>query len=104
MADQPFGGARHATESEAAILGSTDPAAITLGRFDRRDGTFGGRMRYGEDRHVLVFGPNGSGKGTRLLMPNLLQMENRSLVVIDPKGELAAVTAPYRRTIGEVVI
>jgi type IV secretion system protein VirD4 len=33
-----------------------------------------------------------------------LQLENRSIVVIDPKGELAAVTAPHRRKLGRVVI
>ena len=54
---------------------------------------------------MLVFGPNGKGKGTRILMPNLLQMRgNRSVVVVDPKGELAAVTAPLRRSLGRVVI
>jgi type IV secretion system protein VirD4 len=37
-------------------------------------------------------------------MPNLLQMSDSSVVVVDPKGELAAVTAPFRRTLGRVVI
>lgn len=37
-------------------------------------------------------------------MPNLLQMSGSSIVVVDPKGELAAVTAPYRRSVGKVVI
>jgi hypothetical protein len=79
-------------------------SAISLGRYWRGPEDFGERQSYGGERHILLFGPNGSGKGTRFLMPNLLQMQNCSLVVIDPKGELAAVTAPYRRTIGEVVI
>jgi type IV secretion system protein VirD4 len=61
-------------------------------------------MRYGGERHVLVFGPNGSGKGMRLLVPNLLQCTDRSIFVIDPKGELAALTAPFRRTLGDVII
>jgi len=52
----------------------------------------------------LLFGPNGTGKGTRLLIPNLLSIKDRSIVVIDPKGELAAVTADYRRTVGDVVM
>ena len=35
---------------------------------------------------------------------DLLSIKDRSIVVIDPKGELAAVTAAYRRTVGDVVM
>jgi type IV secretion system protein VirD4 len=81
-------------------LGSDAPDAISLGR-----SVYTGRkIRYYGDQHILVLGPNGKGKGTRFLMLNLLQMSGSSIVVIDPKGELAAVTAPYRRTLGRVVI
>jgi type IV secretion system protein VirD4 len=86
------------------LLGSESPWAPTLGRYLRGPEDFGDRQRYAGERHILLFGPNGSGKGTRFLMPNLLQMRDCSMVVIDPKGELAAVTAPYRRTVGEVVV
>jgi hypothetical protein len=37
---------------------------------------FGERQPYSGERNLLVFGPNGSGKGTRFLMPNLLQMRD----------------------------
>jgi type IV secretion system protein VirD4 len=87
----------------SGTIGSNAPDAIILGRVLTADGV-GPRMRDPGERHVLVFGPNGAGKGTRLLIPNLLQLENRSIFVIDPKGELAAVTAKHRRTLGEVVI
>ena len=53
---------------------------------------------------MLLFGPNGTGKGTRFLIPNLLSIKDRSIIVIDPKGELAAVTVDYRRTVGDVVM
>jgi type IV secretion system protein VirD4 len=87
------------------ILGSDAPDALRLGRFyDSATQQVGAPMRYGDALHVLVFGPNGSGKGTRLLVPNLLQCEGKSIFVIDPKGELAAITAPYRRKLGDVVI
>src|SRR6202042_1235943 len=33
-----------------------------------------------------------------------LTLTDRSIVVIDPKGELAAVTAEFRRTVSDVVI
>ena len=86
------------------VLGSKAEDAITLGRLVHRDGTIGRKIRIGKPLHVLVFGPNGKGKGTRILMPNLLQMSGLSIVVVDPKGELAAVTAAYRRRLGKVVI
>ena len=87
------------------VLGSTAPEAIELGRLVHpRDG-ISNKIRYGGERHVLVLGANGSGKGTRILLPNLLDMRGaRSLVVVDPKGELAAVSAPFRRRVGRVVI
>ena len=85
-------------------LGSPAGDAISLGRYMEERTGQSTKMRYGGGLSVLVFGPNGSGKGTRLLMPNLLQMSGSSIVVVDPKGELAAVTAPYRRTLGRVVI
>jgi len=48
------------------------------------------------DRHLVTVGPNGSGKTRRLLVPNLFRLKNWSAVVIDIKGELAALTAVYR--------
>ncbi len=78
---------------------------ITLGRhYDDATPRIGERVIYQGERHLLLFGPNGTGKGTRFLIPNLLSIKDRSIVVIDPKGELAAVTADYRRTVGEVVM
>ena len=78
---------------------------ITLGRhYDDATDRAGGKVVYEGERHLLLFGPNGTGKGTRFLIPNLLSIKDRSIIVIDPKGELAAVTADYRRTVGEVVM
>ena len=38
------------------------------------------------------------------MIPALLEITGRSIVVIDPKGELAAVTAAWRRTVSDVVV
>lgn len=80
------------------------PWGISLGRYLLGPEQFGERQPYSGERNLLVFRPNGFRKSIRFLMPNLLQMNNCSMVVIDPKGELAAVTAPCRRIVGEVVI
>ena len=101
----PVPGAAPARPVAQPVIGSRAPEAVTLGRLVDRNFGVAEKIRYGGDQHVLVFGPNGKGKGTRILMPNLLQMTgNKSVVVVDPKGELAAVTAPFRRTLGKVVI
>jgi type IV secretion system protein VirD4 len=78
---------------------------IYLGQYlDTATGKAGTELTYDGERHLLLFGPNGSGKGTRLLVPNLLRLRNRSVIVIDPKGELTAITAAERRRHGKVVI
>src|SRR6202034_3656291 len=79
---------------------------ISLGRhYDDATGRSSNeRIVYQGERHLLLFGPNGTGKGTRFLIPNLLSIKDRSIVVIDPKGELAAVTAKFRSTISDVVL
>jgi type IV secretion system protein VirD4 len=84
----------------------SDPgSSIYLGRyFDVRTGKSGSELTYDGERHLLLFGPTGSGKGTRLLVNNLLRIRDRSIVVIDPKGELTAITADYRRKLGKVVV
>jgi type IV secretion system protein VirD4 len=82
------------------VIGSPAPEAVTLGRSLETSQ----KLRYGGDQHILVFGPNGKGKSTGIVIPHLLQSSGSSVVVVDPKGELAAVTAEYRRTLGRVVI
>jgi type IV secretion system protein VirD4 len=82
-----------------------DEEGVALGRhYDDATQRAGSKIVYAGERHLLLFGPNGTGKGTRFLIPNLLSIKDRSIIVIDPKGELAAVTAAYRRTLGDVVM
>jgi type IV secretion system protein VirD4 len=79
------------------------PSPIYLGCY-ARNGEAGRELSYEGDRRLLLFGPTGSGKSTRIFIPNLLRLRQRSLVVIDPKGELARETAAHRYAMGEVVI
>ena len=60
-------------------------------------------LAYDGENHLITIGPPGTGKSTSLLMPNLATLK-RSILVIDPKGELAAVTAQKRATFGRVVV
>jgi type IV secretion system protein VirD4 len=55
---------------------------------------------------TLVFGPPGSGKTVKLIVNQLLDDDSgaRSYVVIDPKGEVCAITSKFRRTVGDVKI
>src|SRR5271168_4767872 len=56
----------------------------------------GEQIRYVGDRHLMTIGPNGSGKSRRVLLPNLAQLKGWSVVVVDPKGDLCAMTRDYR--------
>ena len=60
-------------------------------------------LRYQGGLHMLCLGPPGSGKSMSLVVPNLSHLR-RSLIVIDPKGELAAVTARKRAQFGKVIV
>lgn len=66
------------------------PGGFFLGQF--RDGHMKG---VGDDRHVLVCSGTRGGKGVTVLIPNIILWPG-SLVVIDPKGENAIVTARSR--------
>jgi len=50
-----------------------------------------------DDRHLFTSASNRAGKGSGLIIPNLCLWEG-STVVIDPKGENAAITARNRAT------
>lgn len=77
--------------------------ATYLGRDLLEDGTGGGKQTYSGNLHQLLFGPSDIGKGMRVLVPNLVSIFGRSLVVLDPKGQLAAMTALYRHHMGDEV-
>ncbi len=104
--ESPFGNAGLTSEVDLLYyVRGRSGTSINLGRFVSEEGVTGGEINYREDRHILVFGPTGSGKTKRFLIPNLLLgLENESVIVIDPKGEVADVTAKHRRALGHNVV
>jgi type IV secretion system protein VirD4 len=60
--------------------------------------------RYKTDKHFLSIAPNRSGKGTGLIIPNLLDNPETSVFVIDPKGENALVSARWRKSQGHEIV
>lgn len=67
---------------EALIVG----ASFKLGRY----------IWYRGDGHTMIVAPPGSGKGQGFVLPNCILYPG-SMLVIDPKGENAAMTALHRR-------
>ncbi|POZ49671.1 type IV secretory system conjugative DNA transfer family protein [Methylovulum psychrotolerans] len=55
------------------------------------------------DKHLLSIAPTRTGKGRGLILPNLLNLSDHSVFVIDPKGENALVSASYRKNQGHEI-
>ena len=71
---------------------------VFLGRPWTRLGGFGWPVGVATEKHMVTIAGTGSGKSTAALIPNLC-LHRGSLLCIDPKGELAAVTAGRRRAL-----
>ncbi|MBJ6371798.1 type IV secretory system conjugative DNA transfer family protein [Sedimentitalea arenosa] len=84
-----FGEAAFATLDECADAGLLDPRGLFLGMLE------GQPLFYSGKAHLLTVAPARQGKGTSVVIPNLLHSQ-ASVFVTDPKGELAAVTAAHR--------
>lgn len=66
----------------------------------------GGELSFNDKGHILTVAGTRGGKGTNLIIPNLLGASDYSgsWVVIDPKGENAAITARHQKEIGQNVV
>ena len=106
--DKTFGDARMADftlESDAPlmkdVLSGTSGIFLgwAMGRFDR-DWAFHEQrgINYTGPRHALTVAPTRSGKGACAIIPNLLTLD-RSVIVVDPKGQNAAVTSGFRSAV-----
>jgi type IV secretion system protein VirD4 len=68
-------------------------AGFSLGAFDDKGHKV--PLQYTGDRHLMTIAPTRTGKGVSAIIPNLLTYTG-SVVVIDPKGENAMITADRR--------
>ena len=91
------GSARFANKSERAAYQTGD--GLLIGR----DGPTGKLLRYDGPAHLLTLAPTRAGKGVGTVIPNLLTI-NRSVLMIDPKGENARIAGEARRRFGPVHI
>ena len=66
----------------------------------RNPGT-GRLLRYDGPAHLITLAPTRAGKGVGTVIPNLLTVD-RSVLVIDPKGENARIAGEARRRFGTV--
>jgi len=91
------GSARFATRKERAAF--EGGAGLLIGR----DLDTGKVLRYDGPAHLLTLAPTRAGKGVGTVIPNLLLAE-RSVLVIDPKGENAKIAGEARKRFGAVHI
>ncbi|PYC46307.1 hypothetical protein DI396_16035 [Litorivita pollutaquae] len=89
------GSARFASRKELKKLQGKDGLLI-----GRNPGT-GQLLRYDGPAHLITLAPTRAGKGVGTVIPNLLAAE-RSVLVIDPKGENARIAGEARRRFGTV--
>ena len=91
-----FGSARWAHFREILFSGTLGGNGLIVGR------TRWGFLRFNRDGYALLFAPTRSGKGTGIVVPNLLTYQG-SVICTDPKGENHAITGRWRTKLGKVV-
>ncbi|KEP68137.1 hypothetical protein DL1_14885, partial [Thioclava dalianensis] len=89
------GSARFAGKNELRKLEAAD--GLLIGRNPKT----GRLLRYDGPAHLLTLAPTRAGKGVGTVIPNLLAAE-RSVLVIDPKGENAKIAGAARERFGTV--
>lgn len=93
------GDARLATRADLAKAGllNDSPESIVIGRLGRD------LIRLGGQQHVLLTAPTRSGKTVGVAIPVLLTYQG-SIVAMDIKGELYALTSGWRQAQGQQVV
>lgn len=98
--DYTFGTARWDKHAWIPLEREDEPFRLIFGHPLHHDETAdpnrGEYVSFAPFRHFLSVAPTRTGKGTSLIIPNLLNYAG-PCIVIDPKGENAWITAKYRR-------
>jgi len=81
-----YGSARWADEDDIARAGLFDGKGLPFGYFNNR------LLWFDSDAPRIVFGGSGCGKSTNLLIPILIHPNPMPMAVLDPRGELWAVS------------
>ncbi|SFJ30184.1 type IV secretory system conjugative DNA transfer family protein [Albimonas pacifica] len=95
LSGDSHGSARFANRKELKKLQGDD--GLLIGRNPHT----GRLLRYDGPAHLITLAPTRAGKGVGTVIPNLLAAE-RSVLVIDPKGENARIAGEARRRFGTV--
>ncbi|MCA9073269.1 MAG: type IV secretory system conjugative DNA transfer family protein, partial [Planctomycetaceae bacterium] len=110
-ADQNFDRAQHSQQQEKQNITTQQRKLDRISRRNQqvhailqtlRKAASQSELSYAGDGHLITFAPARSGKGTGVVIPNLLTYPG-STVVIDLKGTNYAVTARARRQLGQQV-
>ena len=94
--DRAHGSAHWADVRDLRHAGLLAGAGLWVGRWRNRP------LRLKTDRHLCTLAPTRSGKGVSAILPNLLTYPG-SIIIIDPKGEAAAIAARRRREMDQAV-
>ena len=95
----PFGRVQQNRSEHAQWAGVEEIAALTWKPDDILLGRFGGkRLGFMDDKPMVTVASARSGKSSTVIIPTLLTYPGSALV-LDPKGELAAETAVFRREV-----
>lgn len=93
---QFFGNDHEAWLSDVKKMGLLEGKHLFLGLYQGR------KLKLPDTRSVFCIGAPGCGKTMGVVVPAILEMNNASLIINDPKGELAQLTSGHRATLGPV--
>ena len=89
---------RKATKQDIEAMGLFNGFMMVLGYFDKKP------LQMNECLSALCLAPPGTGKTAGVVVPTILECDNVSMIINDPKPELKQQTSAYRSTIGPVFI